>query len=107
MRLYGAEHIVCGTGTEFGVEWTRKALAEAQIGDDPREKICTAMRRRCTCAAALSHSAKEPLPDSLREGVACPALLELHRRWGHLAAGVERGQFRRRVLPDEQHRALG
>jgi hypothetical protein len=36
----GAEHIVCGTdGTEFGVEWTRKALAEAQIGDDAREKI--------------------------------------------------------------------
>ena len=40
VRLYGAEHIVCGTdGTEFGVEWTRKALAEAQIGDDAREKI--------------------------------------------------------------------
>ena len=40
VRLYGAEHIVCGTdGTEFGVQWTRKALAEAQIGDDAREKI--------------------------------------------------------------------
>lgn len=40
MRLYGAEHMVCGTdGTEFGVEWTRKALAEAEIGDDAREQI--------------------------------------------------------------------
>ena len=39
VRLYGAEHIVCGTdGTEFGVEWTRKALDEAQVGDDAREK---------------------------------------------------------------------
>ena len=40
MSLYGAERIVCGTdGTEFGVDWTRKALAEAQIGDEAREKI--------------------------------------------------------------------
>jgi predicted TIM-barrel fold metal-dependent hydrolase len=40
VRLYGAEHIVCGTdGTEFGCEWTRKALAEAAIGDEAREQI--------------------------------------------------------------------
>jgi predicted TIM-barrel fold metal-dependent hydrolase len=40
VHLYGAERIVCGTdGTEFGVEWTRKALADAQIGEDAREKI--------------------------------------------------------------------
>ena len=40
VRLYGAERIVCGTdGTAFGVDWTRKALAEAQIGEDAREKI--------------------------------------------------------------------
>jgi predicted TIM-barrel fold metal-dependent hydrolase len=40
IRLYGAEHIVCGTdGTEFGVAWTKKALAEAQIGADTRERI--------------------------------------------------------------------
>jgi len=40
VRLYGAEHIVCGTdGTEFGCEWTSKALAEARIGEDAREKI--------------------------------------------------------------------
>ncbi len=40
VRLYGAERIVCGTdGTEFGCEWTSKALADAQIGDDAREKI--------------------------------------------------------------------
>jgi predicted TIM-barrel fold metal-dependent hydrolase len=40
VRLYGAERIVCGTdGTEFGVEWTRKALEEADIGEDAREQI--------------------------------------------------------------------
>ena len=40
VRLYGADRIVCGTdGTEFGCEWTAKALAEAQIGQDAREKI--------------------------------------------------------------------
>jgi predicted TIM-barrel fold metal-dependent hydrolase len=40
VRLYGAERIVCGTdGTEFGCDWTRKALAEAEIGDDARRKI--------------------------------------------------------------------
>jgi predicted TIM-barrel fold metal-dependent hydrolase len=40
VRLYGAERIVCGTdGTEFGCEWTSKALTEAQIGEDAREKI--------------------------------------------------------------------
>jgi predicted TIM-barrel fold metal-dependent hydrolase len=40
VRLYGAERIVCGTdGTEFGCEWTSKALAEAAIGEDAREKI--------------------------------------------------------------------
>src|SRR3954469_21333894 len=34
VSLYGAERIVCGTdGTEFGCDWTRKALAEAQIGE--------------------------------------------------------------------------
>src|SRR5690349_10825614 len=40
VRLYGAERIVCGTdGTEFGCEWTSKALADAQIGEDAREQI--------------------------------------------------------------------
>ncbi len=40
MRTYGADRIVCGTdGTAFGVDWTAKALAEADIGDDAREKI--------------------------------------------------------------------
>jgi predicted TIM-barrel fold metal-dependent hydrolase len=40
VSLYGAERIVCGTdGTEFGCDWTRKALAEAQIGADAREQI--------------------------------------------------------------------
>src|SRR5438552_1810308 len=40
VRLYGAERIVCGTdGTEFGCDWTRKALAEAEIGEDARDQI--------------------------------------------------------------------
>src|SRR6202045_1219794 len=40
VSLYGAERIVCGTdGTAFGVDWTRKALAEAQIGAEAREAI--------------------------------------------------------------------
>jgi len=40
VTLYGAERIVCGTdGTEFGVNWTRKALEDAQIGEEAREKI--------------------------------------------------------------------
>ena len=38
--LYGADRIVCGTdGTEFGCDWTRKALSEAQIGEEAREQI--------------------------------------------------------------------
>ena len=40
VRLYGAERIVCGTdGTEFGVNWTLKAIADAEIGVEAREKI--------------------------------------------------------------------
>jgi predicted TIM-barrel fold metal-dependent hydrolase len=48
VALYGAERIVCGTdGSAFGVDWTRKALADARIGDEAREQI---LRRN---AAAL------------------------------------------------------
>jgi predicted TIM-barrel fold metal-dependent hydrolase len=40
VRLYGADRIVCGTdGTEFACEWTTKALAEAEIGEEARAKI--------------------------------------------------------------------
>src|ERR1700676_3584764 len=40
VSLYGADRIVCGTdGTKFGVDWTRKALADAQIGEAAREQI--------------------------------------------------------------------
>jgi len=40
VSLYGAERIVCGTdGSAFGVDWTRKALADAPIGDEAREQI--------------------------------------------------------------------
>ena len=40
VRLYGADRIVCGTdGTAFGVDWTQKALAEAEIDHAAREQI--------------------------------------------------------------------
>src|SRR5262249_19185292 len=40
VRLYGAERIVCGTdGSAFGVDWTRKALEEAEIGEAARAAI--------------------------------------------------------------------
>jgi predicted TIM-barrel fold metal-dependent hydrolase len=55
VRLYGADRIVCGTdGTEFGVDWTHKALAEAEIGDQAREQIlhgnAAALLARATAA---------------------------------------------------------
>jgi predicted TIM-barrel fold metal-dependent hydrolase len=55
VRLYGVERIVCGTdGTEFGCDWTRKALAEAEIGEEAREQIlhrnAAAMLARVTAA---------------------------------------------------------
>jgi predicted TIM-barrel fold metal-dependent hydrolase len=54
VSLYGAERIVCGTdGTEFGCDWTRKALAEAQISEDAREQI---LHRNA--AAMLARAAK-------------------------------------------------
>ncbi len=53
VRAYGAERIVCGTdGTEFGCDWTRKALAEAQISEAAREQI---LHRNA--AAMLAHHA--------------------------------------------------
>jgi predicted TIM-barrel fold metal-dependent hydrolase len=60
--LYGADRIVCGTdGTEFGVDWTRKALAEAQIGEEAREQIlngnAAAMLARVVRNAQLETSA--------------------------------------------------
>jgi predicted TIM-barrel fold metal-dependent hydrolase len=40
VRLYGAQRVVCGTdGTEFGCDWTRKALDEAHIGEEERHAI--------------------------------------------------------------------
>ena len=40
VSLYGADRIVCGTdGSEFGVDWTRKALLEARISGAEREQI--------------------------------------------------------------------
>ena len=59
VALYGADRIVCGTdGTEFGCEWTSKALAEAQIGEDAREQI---LHRNA--AAMLEHLATIAQPE--------------------------------------------
>ena len=71
VRLYGAERIVCGTdGTEFGCEWTNKALAEAEIGEDARAKIldrnAAAMMSRLTKVAqceAVAASQQDSRPD--------------------------------------------
>ena len=40
VRLYGAEKILFGTdGTAFGSDWSNKAIAEADIGQDARDAI--------------------------------------------------------------------
>jgi predicted TIM-barrel fold metal-dependent hydrolase len=62
VALYGAERIVCGTdGTEFGCDWTRKALAEAEIGAEAREQILSrnaaAMLARVTKTASRDRAA--------------------------------------------------
>lgn len=54
VELYGAERIVCGTdGSAFGVDWTRKALAEARITEQERERI---LRRNSTAIMARVRS---------------------------------------------------
>lgn len=63
VALYGADRIVCGTdGTEFGVDWTRKALTEARISDDERQQILTrnaaAMMARVRAAAPKAMAAE-------------------------------------------------
>jgi predicted TIM-barrel fold metal-dependent hydrolase len=60
VNLYGAERIVCGTdGTEFGCDWTRKALAEAQIGEEAREQIL-----HSNAAAMLARVTRTAQPES-------------------------------------------
>src|SRR5579864_7464592 len=55
--LYGAERIVCGTdGSAFGVDWTQKALADAQIGEDAREQI---LRRNAAAMMARVVGSRE------------------------------------------------
>ncbi len=57
VSLYGADRIVCGTdGSAFGVDWTRKALADAEIGDDAREQILR--RNAATMLARVAGSAE-------------------------------------------------
>jgi predicted TIM-barrel fold metal-dependent hydrolase len=64
VSLYGADRIVCGTdGSAFGVDWTHKALQDAQIGDEAREQIlhgnATAMMARVVRGAAPARAAAE------------------------------------------------
>jgi aminocarboxymuconate-semialdehyde decarboxylase len=60
VRLYGAERIVCGTdGTEFGTDWTQKALRDADIGDEARRQILTGN------AAAIIARAQKTAPQGL------------------------------------------
>jgi predicted TIM-barrel fold metal-dependent hydrolase len=57
LRAYGPDRIVFGTdGTEFGVKWSTKAVAEAGISDDAKQKIL-----HDNAAKMLSHLA--PLAD--------------------------------------------
>ncbi|HZT87649.1 MAG TPA: amidohydrolase family protein [Stellaceae bacterium] len=63
VRLYGPERIVCGTdGTEFGCDWTRTALAEADIGDEARDRIlrgnAAAMIARAANPAQVAQAAE-------------------------------------------------
>jgi predicted TIM-barrel fold metal-dependent hydrolase len=59
VRLYGAERIVCGTdGTEFGTDWTHKALAEAEIGEEARERI---LRGNAAAMLARASTAQRPM----------------------------------------------
>ena len=53
IRTYGADRIVFGTdGTEFGGQWSNKAVADADIGDEARQKILHG-----NAAAMLGHLA--------------------------------------------------
>jgi predicted TIM-barrel fold metal-dependent hydrolase len=62
VRLYGTDRIVFGTdGTAFGCDWTIKAIAEAEISAEAREKI---LHRNAV--AMLSHL----VPLANRESVA-------------------------------------
>jgi len=58
VSLYGAERIVCGTdGSEFGVDWTRKALADARISAEEREQIL--YRNAATLLAHVAAAARQ------------------------------------------------
>jgi predicted TIM-barrel fold metal-dependent hydrolase len=58
VALYGAGRIVCGTdGSAFGVDWTRKALEDAQIGEEARAQI---LHRNAAAMLARAGRAAEP-----------------------------------------------
>jgi hypothetical protein len=60
VRLYGAERIVCGTdGTEFGVNWTLKAIADAEIGEEGARGYPAPQCRRDARALRDGHAARK------------------------------------------------
>ena len=74
VSLYGADRIVCGTdGSEFGCDWTRKALADARISDEERAQIlhrnAAALLARVADAAQQKRAAAGYYrPDTTRAG---------------------------------------
>ena len=93
VRLYGAERIVCGTdGTEFGCDWTGKALAEARDrrggarADPAPQRRCDARPRKHRAARSrrliLRHRTAAPRPCSatlpFKGGVAEALAASLH-----------------------------
>jgi hypothetical protein len=64
---------VCGTdGTEFGCDWTRKALADAQIGEEAREQILHGNAAAMLARVGTARSARTPPPEP-RARVSGPA----------------------------------
>ena len=56
--LYGADRIVCGTdGTEFGVEWTSKAIADSHLSAEEKAQIL--YRNAAALLAPLAPIARE------------------------------------------------
>lgn len=56
VRLYGAERIVFGTdGTEFGCQWSTRAIEEAVIGDEARARILAGNAKRMFSHRSIFH----------------------------------------------------
>ena len=91
VRLYGADRIVCGTdGTEFGVGWTRDALAGADIGVEAREQLLHGnagglIARRLARRRRREHRPTLIICDDLQNDghILSPTQRERSRTWFH------------------------